>query len=134
MQDGHTRKLQRPQNTGDGGGFLDRYLVTLVLLKGPAAGNEFLVRKDQTVVGRGPGVDLEFVDTAMSREHAAIEWTDGSFRIRDLGSTNGMSVNGGDTLLADLKHGDEIGLGEHTFQFLIERLAEKSGTYVLPEE
>ena len=134
MQDGRTRKLKRPQNTGDGGGFLERYLVTLVLTKGPAAGSEYLIRKDQTVIGRGPGVDLEFDDNSMSREHAAVEWTDGSFRIRDLGSTNGMLVNGSQALVGDLKHGDSICLGEHSFQFLIERLAEKASTYVLPED
>jgi pSer/pThr/pTyr-binding forkhead associated (FHA) protein len=132
MQDGRTRKLTRPQNAGNGGGFIDRYLVTLVLTKGPAAGSEFLIRKDQTMIGRGPGVDLEFDDSSMSREHAAVEWTDDSFRIRDLGSTNGMLVNGSQTLVGDLKHGDSICLGEHSFQFLIERLAEKAGTYVLP--
>ena len=131
MRDGRTRTLESLES-GAGHSFIDDHRVTLVVMTGPAAGSEFSILQQKTVIGRGPGVDLTFVDAAMSSEHAAIEIQPDGCRARDLASTNGMRVNGSPTLLADLKHGDTIELGEHRFRVLIER-SQSDPTYVLPE-
>ena len=134
MVDTHTRRLESPVGEGSFSHFVERQRAALIVLSGDTSGTEFSLEQAKITIGRGPETDLAFADTAMSREHAILEFSDGGFRIRDLGSTNGMMVNGSQTLVADLKHGDSINLGEHSFQFLIECLAQKTTTYVLPEE
>ena len=120
MQDGHTRKVQPPTPVPSGEAFFAAHRAVLVTLSGTTAGNEYEIDRDRVSIGRGPGVDLAFDDSTMSREHAAFEVTDGAMRIRDLASTNGVQVNGAKVLQAELKHGDRISLGDHEFQFVLE--------------
>lgn len=46
------------------------------------------------IVGRDDSCELQIIDPQVSRRHAAFEYTDGHWHIRDLGSTNGTVVNG----------------------------------------
>ncbi len=133
MQDGHTRKLTQsePQNPDE---FFRRFRAYLVILEGPAAGTEYPLDRRRIYVGRGRGADLRVDDPAMSEEHAALELTEEGFRVRDLGSTNGVHVNGTPVLATDLKHGDRLQLGEHQLQFVLEKLETSPRTYVLSED
>ncbi len=134
MQDGLTKKVQRqPADTGPGE-FLASHRAALVTLSGATAGNEYELEGERTVIGRGPGVDIAFDDRTMSREHAAFEVMDGAMWLRDLGSTNQVLVNGGETLSAELKNGDKIELGEHEFQFVLEGRKRDPKTYRLEED
>lgn len=120
MQDGLTRKVRREPAPPEPNAFLAAHRVTIVTLAGVTAGNEYELEREHTSIGRGPGVDLAFDDKTMSREHATFEVMDGAMCLRDLGSTNGVLVNGAPTLNTELKHGDRIELGEHKFQLVIE--------------
>jgi hypothetical protein len=72
--------------------------------------------RDETVIGREAG-DIVFTgDPFMSRRHAAFtrDSRDGSFTLRDLGSSNG-------TYLAirnehELRAGDHVRIGQHLFR------------------
>jgi pSer/pThr/pTyr-binding forkhead associated (FHA) protein len=125
MQDGRTRKMPAAETPRQPAEFLDRHRATLVVAEGPAAGSEFALEQPRTVVGRGPGVDLAFPDEAMSREHAAFEVAEDGMRVRDLGSTNGVRVNGAPALAAELKH---------TFRFLLEDSEPEPPSYLLSQE
>lgn len=46
------------------------------------------------VVGRGAGCEIPLDDSRVSRPHARIESRDGAWRLADLGSKNGVSVDG----------------------------------------
>jgi pSer/pThr/pTyr-binding forkhead associated (FHA) protein len=46
------------------------------------------------VVGRGSGAQVRILDPKMSRHHAAFEVRDGVWKLGDLGSTNGVKVDG----------------------------------------
>jgi pSer/pThr/pTyr-binding forkhead associated (FHA) protein len=131
MQDGHTRKLNRSELKGQI--YLKRFRVTLVVVQGPQSGTEHVLDRDQITIGRGPDADICFDDSAMSKQHAAFELTSEGYLVRDMGSTNGVSVNGSRVMAADLKHGDRIGLGDHSLQYLAER-REQVATYDLSEE
>ena len=131
MQDGQTRKIKRSELEGQI--FLKRFHVTLVVVQGPESGTEHVLDSDSVTIGRGPDADICFDDSAMSKQHAALELTPEGYLVRDMGSTNGPSVNGSRVMAADLKHGDRIGLGEHTLQYLAER-RERVATYDLSEE
>lgn len=118
MQDGHTRKLDR--GAAEQALFLSKNRVVLVALDGPAAGSEYALTSERATLGRGPDVTFAFDDDAMSKQHAAFELATNGFRLVDLDSTNGTTVNGSPVSSADLKHGDKIALGRHTLQFVVE--------------
>jgi pSer/pThr/pTyr-binding forkhead associated (FHA) protein len=115
MSDKATRKMSRPEKAA-----MQALRASLVIVEGGAEGSEFGLDGESCVVGRGPGVDLALDDSAMSRQHAAFERTGEGWRVRDMGSTNGVKVNGAAVKVADLKHGDRVGLGEHVLQYLVE--------------
>ena len=118
MQDGQTRKLAHSRLKQSL--FLARHRACLVVLAGPAAGTEHELQSESVVLGRGPGVDIAFADDSMSRRHAALELGDEGYRVRDMGSTNGVLVNGHPAPAADLKHGDRLQLGEQRLQYVVE--------------
>jgi pSer/pThr/pTyr-binding forkhead associated (FHA) protein len=134
MGDTHTRKLETMAGDQIFPDFLARHRAVIVVLSGKAAGNEFDVDEPKVSLGRGPGVDLAFEDSAMSREHAIFEFSDGSFRIRDLGSTNGTLVNDEKVQARNLDHGDRLRIGEHVFQFLLEQREPPPKIYFVPDE
>lgn len=132
MRDGRTLKRERTRTPGLAE-FLEGWEATLVVLSGPAAGVEHPLERTCTVLGRGPGVDLALPDAEMSRQHVAVEFEGGSFRLRDLGSTNGTVLNGTLIHAAELKHGDRIETGRHLVQFLLERRPERPKTWVVAD-
>jgi len=135
MRDGLTVKLDRAPAKDDGfRRFAESHRAKLVLISGREAGTEFAIDRERQIVGRGPGADLAFDDPSMSRQHVSIEFNGEGFRVRDLGSTNGLQVNGRTVAAAELKHGDGLGIGGHGFQFLVEDRDEEPETYELPAE
>ena len=75
-----------------------------------------------TRIGRRPDNDIVLDDEDVSRYHAVVIDTGGSFVISDLRSTNGVQVQGrrirSSATLAD---GDHIRIGGHEFTFAISR-------------
>ena len=70
-----------------------------------------------TVIGRAAESDIRLDDPGVSRRHAELRYADGDVELIDLGSTNGVSVNGipiGRTLLQD---GDRIDVASTTLIF-----------------
>ena len=119
MANSQTRKTSSPGAEG-GSNFLARKRAILVVLAGPSAGTEYELCSESIVLGRGPGADVVFDDGSMSRQHAALELMVDGYRVRDMGSTNGIEVNGASIPASDLKHGDKISMGEHVLQYVLE--------------
>jgi pSer/pThr/pTyr-binding forkhead associated (FHA) protein len=90
----------------------------LVVITGAQSGIEFAIKKSKLVLGRSDEADLIFDAPGISRMHAEIAY-DKQFTIRDLNSTNGVSVNGTKVDNYPLKNGDKIKLGELVFQFIL---------------
>jgi len=69
-------------------------------------------------VGRHPSNAIQLLDTIVSKEHCVIEQQGPSMMLRDLGSMNGTYVSGERVAgVRLLRLGDEIRLGNTTFQF-----------------
>ncbi len=87
----------------------------LVMTRGPQPGRQFVLG-DQLMIGRGSTPDISIVDPALSRQHCLVRRVGTQYEIEDLGSTNGVQVNGvplsSPTRLAE---GDEIILGRVVF-------------------
>ena len=66
-------------------------------------------------VGKQSTANLRLEDVNVSRKHAVIERrASGEWRVTDLGSTNGTTVNGRRITQAILQNGDRLLLGETT--------------------
>ena len=77
----------------------------------------FHVRKPETVLGRESG-DVVFPDDPfLSRRHATVRMSDKTFRLSDLGSSNGTFVRiRGEVML---KHGDEVRVGQQLLRLVL---------------
>lgn len=119
MQDGRTRRVPQPEKKRRDS-FLERHVVSLVYASGPLAGSEIFLERERLSLGRDAQVDLVLEDASVSHQHAALELGPRGFRIRDLGSTNGIRVNGARVSSAELKHGDRFALGSLEFCYVVE--------------
>ena len=77
-------------------------------------------------VGRGGSCDLVIRDLAASRQHLEIRKVDGTYKCRDLDSSNGTLVNGKEIAVCELENGDEIRIGTTPLQFLLELQVERA--------
>jgi predicted component of type VI protein secretion system len=134
MRDGWTQEINRSDGPTGIDDFLGGHDVRLVVVSGKCAGAQFRVQGDRHILGRGPGVDFQVNDDTMSRQHVALEYGDGEFRIRDLGSTNGVRINGRQVQVGELAHGDRIEIGTQVFRYVVELRDEEPAVYVLDSE
>ena len=70
-----------------------------------------VVSGDPFVIGRSRECDLVLDDPNVSRRHAELRREDGGWAVVDLGSTNGIKLNGKRSRGGRLNPGDEITLG-----------------------
>ena len=78
---------------------------------------------DSSLIGRHADCNIRVEDATVSGHHARLEKSgqgDDGWRLVDLGSTNGVFVNGKNVAEVDLKSGMEFTLGTHAFEFHIE--------------
>jgi len=76
----------------------------------------------RATIGRSEDVECVLNDPNVSRRHAELQQVrGGDWEIRDLGSTNGIKVNGRRTSSAVLREGDQVTVGTTTFRFGLER-------------
>jgi pSer/pThr/pTyr-binding forkhead associated (FHA) protein len=70
-----------------------------------------VVTGDPFVIGRSRECDLVLDDPNVSRRHAELRREEDGWAVRDLGSTNGIKLNGHRSRGGRLNPGDEIMLG-----------------------
>ena len=90
--------------------------------------------KELTLLGRDEDCDIRIDHKSISKLHCVIVKTDGLLLIRDLGSTNGIVLNGRQTQAGDIKHGYRFEIGSQGFQFVVEKRDEEPDTYELTGE
>ncbi len=83
-----------------------REVVTLTV-----AGRKHEVTKTSVVLGRSREADVRVSDVNVSRRHAELRQEGAGYWIVDLGSTNGLEVNGKRVDRARVRDGDRIVLG-----------------------
>jgi diguanylate cyclase (GGDEF)-like protein len=95
----------------------------LVSLKGELLAVSIPLERDEVTLGRALEADVRVNDSRASRLHARITTArdphngEVSYKITDLGSTNGTLINGHLLTEAVLKEGDKIAIGDHLFRF-----------------
>jgi hypothetical protein len=77
----------------------------------------YALARSTTRIGRGTDTDLRIDDPGISRNHAELRRSGGDVTVVDLGSTNGVVVDGERVQQARLRDGTRIQLGNTTLVF-----------------
>ncbi|MFO1019710.1 MAG: FHA domain-containing protein [Planctomycetales bacterium] len=81
------------------------------------------------LIGRHPDCDVSLRESRkISRRHCCVAQVNSTHVIRDLGSMNGIRVNGKRTAESVLKEGDNVVIGDVEFQFSTKPPAKKPAT------
>jgi hypothetical protein len=91
---------------------VERELVTLNW-----DGTRHEVKQRRVVIGRSRDCDIQLADANVSRRHAELRQEGASYWVVDLGSTNGLEVNGKRVKRAKLRSGDTITVGSTELEF-----------------
>lgn len=95
-----------------------RLAPRLMIENGPNKGDEYIIRKPVTLVGRNESSDLIVSNPLVSRRHCQISWDGVYCTVEDLGSTNGTFVNGQQLAAAyALRPGDRLQVADVVFHF-----------------
>jgi pSer/pThr/pTyr-binding forkhead associated (FHA) protein len=79
-------------------------------------GPSILVNRPILLIGRHPECDIQIDSRKVSRRHCCIAQVGDYLVVRDLGSTNGIRINGVRVLEGKLKESDELTIGGNRYQ------------------
>lgn len=108
---------QRTMAIDLGGGSKGPTIGWIVGLNGRYTEKTFKLKPVTTVIGSSPEVDVQVEDAKVSRRHCEIRFDGYTYKIVDLGSTNGVVLNDKRTPSSDLVDGDTFRLGSTDFKF-----------------
>jgi len=86
-------------------------IVKIKAVRGAATGMEWVVDPEGAKMGRDSSCDIVLGDPSVSREHAVISTSGGKVLITDLGSRNGITINGKPVSQGAIVNGDYISVG-----------------------
>jgi predicted component of type VI protein secretion system len=86
-------------------------------------GPSILLDKPILLLGRHQECDIQLVSRKVSRRHCCIAQVGSYLVVRDLGSTNGIRINGIKVNEGNLKPGDELTIGNHRYEVRWEAVA-----------
>lgn len=90
------------------------------LTEAGARARRYPLRDASATIGRLPECDVTLDDPSVSRRHARLTRNGSRWSIEDLGSTNGLRVNGERVGNAELADGDRLELGSVRLTFSLE--------------
>ena len=91
--------------------------VTLVVASGVHEGKVIQLTSPQFLIGRDAQCHLRPASQAISKRHCGLFVRDGKVYVKDLGSTNGTTVNGNKVDSTFLNEGDRVQLGDAMLRF-----------------
>jgi pSer/pThr/pTyr-binding forkhead associated (FHA) protein len=86
-------------------------------------GLSILLDKPILLLGRHPECDIQIDSRKVSRRHCCIAQVHDHLVVRDLGSTNGVRINGVRVVEGRIKSGDELTIGSQRYQVQLEGAA-----------
>jgi len=93
--------------------------VTITVLDRTPQPYRFLLDRMKVNMGRGSENDIVIDDGSVSVRHAVMERIDGGYQLRDLGSTNGIKLEGIQKEIIPLRHGLSVKIGDVAFDFTL---------------
>lgn len=95
-------------------------------------GPNILLDKPILLIGRDAECDIPLDSRKVSRRHCCVAQVHDYLVVRDLGSTNGVRINGVRVLEGKLKDGDELMIGGYRYQVCWDILAPRASRTVKP--
>lgn len=86
-------------------------------------GDPIPLTREILTVGRRSTCDIRLDFQNVSGQHCEFSFHNGYWQVRDLGSTNGIKVNGERTARKALRPGDEISISSHKYTIRYEVMA-----------
>ena len=77
------------------------------------------------IVGRSPACDVVLANSTVSSKHCELEFKEGFWHVRDLGSLNGVRVNGTNCQTKYLRPGDIVGIATLRFELAFQPSADE---------
>ncbi len=99
---------------------------SLIVVSGVFLGHQMDLGDAPVIIGRATEADLSLPHPSVSRSHCRIWREDERYFIEDLGATNKTYLNGRVIDKAELRDGDQIGIGNHALKFFSGNSAEAS--------
>jgi predicted component of type VI protein secretion system len=102
-------------------------------------GPDIPLDREMLVVGRHPQCDARLDSIRVSRRHCCMTPDNGEIIVKDLGSTNGIRINGQRVEKGRLRPGDELSIAHIRYRFedsigqemtMAEPLSERNGSHV----
>ena len=90
----------------------------LRVIQGPDLGSTFVLRSHRIKIGRGEENDVVLSDLKASRTHVQLDFENGEWLVKDLGSSNGIWINEQPFRAGKLKGSDVVRLGDTSFEFI----------------
>lgn len=91
--------------------------AALVMRTTQGPGQTYAINREIIHIGRHTSNDIVINDRRISRYHAEVRFERGQFVIYDLGSLNGVVINGAPTRQGTLRNGDIVTFGNYSFVF-----------------
>jgi S-DNA-T family DNA segregation ATPase FtsK/SpoIIIE len=105
-------------------------VATLSVISGPDAGHEYPLKAGSIVLGREPGCDIVLNDPLISKRHVRFEVST-VVEVVDLGSANGVVVDGGIVTRLRVEKGETLLIGDSEIRVTV--LETSSGSGVAPK-
>ena len=90
--------------------------------------------QDIMTIGRRQSCDIQLDFANISGTHAELSYRNGVWHLKDMGSTNGVKVNGERTLRRPLRPGDELAIANHKYTIQYQLVSGSSFEDVFNEE
>ncbi len=91
-------------------------MASIQVIQGPEKGRNFELTEGENILGR-QSTTVQLTDGTLSRRHSRLILQNGQWMLEDLGSANGLFVNGDRVKEHDLIHGDRIKIGKTVLAF-----------------
>ncbi|HTU16178.1 MAG TPA: DUF3662 and FHA domain-containing protein [Solirubrobacterales bacterium] len=119
-EEGHTMVYKAPPREEQGRPAPAAPMLSRAVVE--TGGRRQVLDGPRATIGRSDDVECVLRDPNVSRRHAELrQGPGGEWEIADLGSTNGIKVNGRRASTARLREGDQVTVGTTTFRFSLER-------------
>jgi pSer/pThr/pTyr-binding forkhead associated (FHA) protein len=97
-------------------------------------GPDITLDRAMIVVGRHPDCDARLNSLRVSRHHCCMTRGNDEVVVRDLGSRNGIRINGRRVETGSLRPGDELSIGHIRYRLEGEAVSEQAGDPAIPEQ
>ncbi len=107
---------------------MDEY--ELVLQKDGVNDTPYPIGPEGLVIGRAPDGDVVLTSQMVSRLHARVWFEEGVLMVEDMGSRNGIGLNGQRVTRSELNLGDELVIGDASFVLAKRFKATKGSSFI----